>query len=173
VIITELVVNHTFRPAILVFQRARRAKVGSVYRDLYVCRTTDRKYAGTRVILFDTRAGRTGPLRGGLVPLLLASILFAQPDLNFDNPRGAERKDACRGVLQSEIIGSISVVMGCGSTRSRRTGGAGGLTNNEKLPETPWFAEADQSQISGCQYLFSNARVVEIQIRLMRITRCQ
>src|SRR3979490_2013632 len=52
-VITELVINHT-SDAHPWFQRARRAKPDSVWRNYYVWSDTDEKYAGTRIIFLDT-----------------------------------------------------------------------------------------------------------------------
>ena len=75
-VITELVVNHTSDQHPW-FQRARRAKPGSPWRDFYVWSDTDQKYAGTRIIFLDSRAIELdmGPGRRRilLAPLLLAS----------------------------------------------------------------------------------------------------
>ncbi|MFX9027566.1 alpha-amylase family glycosyl hydrolase, partial [Acinetobacter baumannii] len=52
-VIAEIVVNHTSDQHPW-FQRARRAKPGSVHRDYYVWSDTDQAYGGTRVIFCDT-----------------------------------------------------------------------------------------------------------------------
>ena len=84
-VITELVVNHTSDQHPW-FQRARRAKVGSVYRDFYVWSNDDRKYAGTRVIFVDTqRSNWTWDEVAGAY--YWHRFYSHQPDLNFDNPR--------------------------------------------------------------------------------------
>jgi maltose alpha-D-glucosyltransferase / alpha-amylase len=51
-VITELVANHTSDQHPW-FQRARRAKAGSRWRDFYVWSDTPKKYKGTRVIFKD------------------------------------------------------------------------------------------------------------------------
>ena len=58
-VITELVVNHTSDQHPW-FQRARRAKPGSPWRNFYVWSDDDQKYAGTRIIFLDTERP-TGP----------------------------------------------------------------------------------------------------------------
>ncbi len=84
-VITELVINHTSDQHPW-FQRARRAKPGSAYRDFYVWSESDQKYAGTRVIFIDTE-------RSNWTWDPVANAYFwhrfysHQPDLNFDNPR--------------------------------------------------------------------------------------
>jgi len=57
-VITELVINHTSDQHPW-FQRARRAKPGSNYRNYYVWSDDDGKYTGTRII-FSTPRSRTG-----------------------------------------------------------------------------------------------------------------
>ncbi|MBD5635171.1 MAG: alpha-amylase, partial [Candidatus Eremiobacteraeota bacterium] len=52
-VLIELVVNHTSDQHAW-FQRARRARSGSVWRDFYVWSDSDKKYAGTRIIFTDT-----------------------------------------------------------------------------------------------------------------------
>ncbi|MFZ1148698.1 MAG: alpha-amylase family glycosyl hydrolase, partial [Xanthobacteraceae bacterium] len=52
-VITELVVNHTSDQHPW-FQRARRAKAGSPWRNYYVWSENDQKYAGTRIIFVDS-----------------------------------------------------------------------------------------------------------------------
>ena len=84
-VITELVVNHTSDQHPW-FQRARRSKPGSVYRDFYVWSDTDQKYAGTRIIFVDTeRSNWTWDAEAGAY--YWHRFYSHQPDLNFDNPR--------------------------------------------------------------------------------------
>jgi maltose alpha-D-glucosyltransferase / alpha-amylase len=52
-VITDLVVNHTSDQHPW-FQRARRAKPGSSWRNFYVRADSDQRFAGTRVIFVDT-----------------------------------------------------------------------------------------------------------------------
>src|SRR5437588_7454914 len=52
-VITELVINHTSDQHPW-FQRARRARAGSAFRDFYVWSDTDQKFLGTRIIFLDT-----------------------------------------------------------------------------------------------------------------------
>ncbi|HVA34947.1 MAG TPA: maltose alpha-D-glucosyltransferase [Stellaceae bacterium] len=83
-IIVELVVNHTSDQHPW-FQRARRARPGSVYRDYYVWSETEDKYKGTRIIFNDTeKANWTwDPVAGAF---FWHRFFSHQPDLNFDNP---------------------------------------------------------------------------------------
>ncbi|MGA9829288.1 MAG: maltose alpha-D-glucosyltransferase, partial [Rhodanobacteraceae bacterium] len=84
-IITELVINHT-SDAHAWFQRARRAKPGSVARNYYVWSDDDHKYAGTRVIFCDTE--KSNWTWDEIAGAYYWHRFYAhQPDLNFDNPR--------------------------------------------------------------------------------------
>jgi maltose alpha-D-glucosyltransferase/alpha-amylase len=84
-VITELVVNHTSDQHPW-FQRARRAKPGSVARDYYVWSDSDQKYAGTRIIFVDTE--KSNWTWDELAGAYYWHRFFShQPDLNFDNPR--------------------------------------------------------------------------------------
>src|SRR5579883_948311 len=83
-VITELVVNHTSDQHPW-FQRARRAKAGSHWRNYYVWSDTDKKFLGTRIIFLDTETSNWA-----WDPLAQAyywhRFYSHQPDLNFDNP---------------------------------------------------------------------------------------
>ena len=84
-VITELVVNHTSDQHPW-FQRARRSKPGSVFRNFYVWSDNDQRYAGTRVIFVDTeRSNWTWDAEAGAY--YWHRFYAHQPDLNFDNPR--------------------------------------------------------------------------------------
>ncbi len=83
-VITELVLNHTSDQHPW-FQRARRAKPGSPYRDFYVWSDTPEKYKDTRIIFKDFE-----PSNWSWDPVGKAyywhRFYSHQPDLNFDNP---------------------------------------------------------------------------------------
>ena len=83
-IIIELVVNHTSDQHAW-FQRARKAKPGSVARNFYVWSDTDEKYKGTRIIFTDTEKSNWtwDPVAG---QFYWHRFFSHQPDLNFDNP---------------------------------------------------------------------------------------
>jgi maltose alpha-D-glucosyltransferase/alpha-amylase len=87
-VLIELVVNHTSDQHAW-FQRARRAKKGSVWRDFYVWSDTDKKYAGTRIIFTDTETSNWtwDPIAG---EYYWHRFFSHQPDLNYDNPRVIE-----------------------------------------------------------------------------------
>ena len=83
-IIIELVINHTSDQHPW-FQRARRAKPGSVARNFYVWSDTDERYKGTRIIFTDTEKSNWtwDPVAG---QFYWHRFFSHQPDLNFDNP---------------------------------------------------------------------------------------
>ncbi len=83
-IIIELVINHTSDQHPW-FQRARRAKPGSVARNFYVWSDTDEKYKDTRIIFTDTEKSNWtwDPVAG---QFYWHRFFSHQPDLNFDNP---------------------------------------------------------------------------------------
>src|SRR5579885_1055626 len=84
-VITELVVNHTSDQHPW-FQRARRAKPGSAYRDFYVWSDTDQRYKDTRIIFLDTeKSNWTWDDTAGAY--YWHRFYSHQPDLNFDKPR--------------------------------------------------------------------------------------
>ena len=126
-VIIELVVNHTSDQHPW-FQRARRSRPGSRYRDYYVWSDSDQKYQGTRIIFCDTEVSNWA-----WDPVAQAyywhRFFSHQPDLNFDNPR-----------VMDEIIRVMKFWLEAGVDGLRldavpyiceREG-----TNNENLPET-------------------------------------
>ena len=165
-VITELVVNHTSDQHPW-FQRARRAKSGSLHRDFYVWSNTDHKYDGTRIIFVDTeRSNWTWDAEAGAY--YWHRFYSHQPDLNFDNPR----------VLR-EVLSVMKYWVGLGVDGLRldavpylveREG-----TNNENLPEThavlkqiraaldqqlsrPDAVGRSQSMARGCEGIFRRRR---------------
>ncbi len=83
-VITELVLNHTSDQHPW-FQRARKAKPGSRYRDFYVWSDTPDKYKETRIIFkdFESSNWTWDPVAKAYYWHRFYSY---QPDLNFDNP---------------------------------------------------------------------------------------
>ena len=83
-VITELVINHTSDQHPW-FQRARRAKSRSHFRDFYVWSDNDQKFPDTRIIFVDTEKSNWE-----WDPVAQAyywhRFYSHQPDLNFDNP---------------------------------------------------------------------------------------
>lgn len=84
-VVTELVCNHTSDEHPW-FQRARRAKPGSVWRNYYVWSDTPDKYRDARIIFKDfERSNWTwDPVAGAYY---WHRFYSHQPDLNYDNPR--------------------------------------------------------------------------------------
>ena len=126
-VITELVVNHTSDQHAW-FQRARRARPGTVARDFYVWSDDDQRYAGTRIIFCDTeKSNWTWDPEAGAY--FWHRFYSHQPDLNYDNPR-----------VLKEVISVMRFWLDMGVDGLRldavpylveREG-----TNNENLPET-------------------------------------
>lgn len=83
-VITELVLNHTSDQHIW-FQKSRRAKQGSVWRNFYVWSDTPEKYSDTRIIFkdFETSNWSWDPVAKAYY---WHRFYAHQPDLNFDNP---------------------------------------------------------------------------------------
>ncbi len=129
-VITEMVINHTSDQHKW-FQRARRAKPGTVSRDYYVWSDSSEKYRDVRIIFTDTESSNWT-----WDPLAQAyywhRFFSHQPDLNFDNPK-----------VQKEIIRALDFWFKLGVDGMRldaipylfeREG-----TNCENLPETHDF----------------------------------
>ena len=84
-VITELVCNHTSDQHPW-FQRARRARPGSPWRDFYVWSDIPDRYPDARIIFkdFETSNWTWDPVAGAYY---WHRFYSHQPDLNFDNPR--------------------------------------------------------------------------------------
>jgi len=84
-IITELVINHTSDQHPW-FQRSRRAKPKSMWRDFYVWSDTPEKYADARIIFqdFENSNWSWDPVAGAYY---WHRFYSHQPDLNFENPK--------------------------------------------------------------------------------------
>jgi maltose alpha-D-glucosyltransferase/alpha-amylase len=82
-VITELVINHTSDQHPW-FQRSRRAKPGSMWRDFYVWSDTPEKYKEARIIFkdFETSNWAWDPVAKAYY---WHRFYSHQPDLNFDN----------------------------------------------------------------------------------------
>jgi maltose alpha-D-glucosyltransferase/alpha-amylase len=83
-VITELVVNHTSDQHDW-FQKSRRAKPGSPWRDFYVWSDTPEKYKDARIIFkdYETSNWAWDPVAKSYY---WHRFFSHQPDLNFDNP---------------------------------------------------------------------------------------
>lgn len=83
-VITELVLNHTSSDHAW-FQRARRARIGSKWRDFYVWSDDQARYADARIIFkdYETSNWAWDPLAKSYY---WHRFYSHQPDLNFDNP---------------------------------------------------------------------------------------
>jgi maltose alpha-D-glucosyltransferase / alpha-amylase len=84
-VITELVLNHTSSQHPW-FQRARRAKPGSAWRDFYVWSDTPERYRDARIIFQDFE-GSNWSWDAVANAYYWHRFYAHQPDLNFDNPR--------------------------------------------------------------------------------------
>jgi len=83
-VITELVLNHTSDQHPW-FQRSRRAKPGSSWRNFYVWSDTPDKYLDARIIFKDFESSNWS--RDPVAKAYYWHRFYAhQPDLNFDNP---------------------------------------------------------------------------------------
>jgi maltose alpha-D-glucosyltransferase/alpha-amylase len=126
-VITELVINHTSDEHPW-FQRARRAKPGSAYRNYYVWSDNDEKYRGTRIIFLDTEKSNWT-----WDPVAKAyywhRFYSHQPDLNFDNPRVL--REMLRVIEFWLDMGVDGLRLDAVPYLVEREG-----TNNENLPET-------------------------------------
>ena len=84
-IITELVINHTSTEHKW-FQRARKAKPGSPYRDFYVWSDTTEKYKDARIIFQDFEVSNW-TYDHEAKAYYWHRFYSHQPDLNFENPK--------------------------------------------------------------------------------------
>lgn len=129
-VITELVINHTSDQHRW-FQRARRAKPGTTFREFYVWSETVHKYKDARIIFkdFETSNWTWDPVAKAYY---WHRFYSHQPDLNFDNPH-----------VQKEVLKVLDFWLSMGVDGLRldavpylyeRDG-----TNCENLPETHQF----------------------------------
>ncbi|HEX4131302.1 MAG TPA: maltose alpha-D-glucosyltransferase [Pirellulales bacterium] len=129
-VITELVLNHTSDQHAW-FQRSRRAKPGSRWRDFYVWSDTPDKYPDARVIFKDFE-----PSNWTWDPVAKAyywhRFYAHQPDLNFDNP---QVRQTLLGIIDHWMkIGIDGLRLDAIPYLYEREG-----TNCESLPETHAF----------------------------------
>src|SRR5262245_44495047 len=139
-IITELVINHTSDQHPW-FQRARRAKPGSIERNFYVWNDTPEKYKVARIIFKDFEHSNWSfdPVAGAY---FWHRFYHHQPDLNYDNP-----------AVWKAIFPVLDFWMGMGVDGMRldavpylyeRQG-----TNCENLPETHVFLKSLRSHVDA------------------------
>ncbi len=139
-VITELVLNHTSDQHAW-FQRARRAKPGSPWRDFYVWSDNPDKYREARIIFKDFESSNWA-----WDPVAKAyywhRFYSHQPDLNFDNPR-----------VHQAVLRALDFWLGMGVDGLRldavpylyeREG-----TNCENLPETHAFLKGLRAHMDG------------------------
>jgi maltose alpha-D-glucosyltransferase/alpha-amylase len=126
-VITDLEINHTSDQHPW-FQRARRAKPGSMWRNFYVWSDDEQKYAGTRIIFVDAeRSNWTWDAVAGAY--YWHRFYSHQPDLNFDNPQVLK---AVLGVIRFWLrLGVDGLRLASAPYLIEREG-----TSNENLPET-------------------------------------
>ncbi len=126
-VITELVLNHTSDQHPW-FQRARRAKPGSVWRDFYVWSNSVDRYADARIIFKDFESSNWAwdPVAG---QHYWHRFYSHQPDLNFDSP--AVREAMVRVVDYWLEMGVDGLRLDAVPYLFEREG-----TNCENLPET-------------------------------------
>ncbi|HVN50013.1 MAG TPA: maltose alpha-D-glucosyltransferase, partial [Acidimicrobiales bacterium] len=129
-VITELVLNHTSDQHPW-FQRARRAKPGSRWRDFYVWSDTYDRYREARVIFEDYESSNWtwDPVAGAYY---WHRFFSHQPDLNFDNDE--VRATMLRTVDRWLDLGVDGVRLDAVPYLFERDG-----TNCENLPETHEF----------------------------------
>ncbi|PTX18801.1 maltose alpha-D-glucosyltransferase/alpha-amylase [Pontibacter mucosus] len=129
-VITELVINHTSDQHPW-FQRARRAKKGSKYRDWYVWSDDPNKYKDVRIIFTDYEPSNWSwdPVAG---QYYWHRFFSHQPDLNYDNP--AVQKEVFRTLDYWFDLGVDGFRLDAVPYLFEREG-----TNGENLPETHDF----------------------------------
>jgi maltose alpha-D-glucosyltransferase/alpha-amylase len=139
-VIIELVLNHTSDQHAW-FQRSRRARPGSPWRDFYVWSDTPDKYQDARIIFkdFETSNWAWDPVAKAYY---WHRFYSHQPDLNFDNPR-----------VHKAVLRALDFWLGMGVDGLRldavpylyeREG-----TNCENLPETYAFLKALRAHIDA------------------------
>ncbi|WP_027715616.1 maltose alpha-D-glucosyltransferase [Desulfuromonas sp. TF] len=139
-VITELVLNHTSDQHPW-FQRARRARPGSVHRNYYVWSDTPEKYRDARIIFqdFETSNWSWDPVAKAYY---WHRFYAHQPDLNFESP-----------AVQREMFRVIDFWFGMGVDGVRldavpylfeREG-----TNCENLPETHAFLKKLRAHVDA------------------------
>lgn len=139
-VITELVVNHTSDQHEW-FQKSRRAKTGSPWRDFYVWSDTPDKYMDARIIFtdFETSNWTWDPVAKAY---FWHRFYSHQPDLNYDNP--AVEQAILKVVDFWFDLGVDGVRMDAVPYLYEREGG-----NCENLPETYQYLERLRAHIDS------------------------
>ncbi|MFD2247325.1 maltose alpha-D-glucosyltransferase [Pontibacter ruber] len=139
-VITELVINHTSDQHPW-FQRARRAKKGSKYRDWYVWSDDPNKYKDVRIIFTDYE-----PSNWTWDPVAEQyywhRFFSHQPDLNYDNP--AVQKEVFRTLDYWFDLGVDGFRLDAVPYLFEREG-----TNGENLPETHDFLKKLRAHVDS------------------------
>jgi len=139
-VITELVINHTSDQHRW-FQRARRARPGSIRRDYYVWSDTPDKYNEARIIFNDFESSNWA-WDPAAQAYYWHRFYSHQPDLNYDNPR--VRKEIFRVVDFWFGMGVDGLRLDAVPYLFERDG-----TNCENLPETHTFLKELRAHIDG------------------------
>jgi len=139
-VITELVINHTSDQHAW-FQRSRRAKPGSLWRDFYVWSDTTDKYQDARIIFTDFEHSNWAWDR--IAQAYYWHRFYShQPDLNYDNPR--VRKEIIRVLDYWFNMGVDGMRLDAVPYLIERDG-----TNCENLPETHAFLKELRAHVEG------------------------
>ena len=139
-VITELVINHTSDQHPW-FQRARRSKPGSRYRDYYVWSETAQRYQDARIIFqdFETSNWTWDSVAGAYY---WHRFYHHQPDLNFASPQ--VRREVLRALDFWLDMGVDGMRLDAIPYLFEREG-----TNCENLPETHAFLKELRAHVDG------------------------
>jgi maltose alpha-D-glucosyltransferase/alpha-amylase len=139
-VITELVVNHTSDQHIW-FQRSRRARPGSSWRNFYVWSDTPEKYKDARIIFkdFETSNWAWDPVAKAY---FWHRFYSHQPDLNYDNPQ--VQRAVFRAMDHWLDMGVDGLRLDAVPYLFEREG-----TNCENLPETYEFLKKLRSYVDS------------------------
>jgi maltose alpha-D-glucosyltransferase/alpha-amylase len=139
-VLIELVCNHTSDQHPW-FQRARRARRGSVYRNFYVWSDTPDRYARARIIFKDSETSNWAwdPVAQ---QYYWHRFYSHQPDLNYDNPR--VRKEILKIVDHWLSIGVDGMRLDAIPYLYEREG-----TNCENLPESHRFLKELRAHVDA------------------------
>ncbi len=139
-VITELVLNHTSDQHPW-FQRARRARPGSAWRNFYIWSNSDRAYSGTRIIFLDVEKSNWS-WDETAKSYYWHRFYAHQPDLNYDNPAVYS---AMSGVVRYWLdLGVDGLRLDAVPYLVEREG-----TNNENLPETHAILKRIRAEVNA------------------------